>query len=172
TIYTVLPALRDAGRARVGHDVVTHFGLVHQVVAVRGPGDLLQARRVVHVQGLGPRLAAVARAEHAAASALAVDVSLGRDHHEVGIARIDQDRWDLPGGVEAEMLPRLAGVDRLVDAVAFVDAAARDQVAHTDVDHVGVGGSDFDGADRGRCRDRVEDRGPDFAGAGGFPDAA
>src|SRR2546422_2984552 len=36
-------------------------------------------------------------------------------------------RGDLPGGVEAEMLPRLAGVDRLVDAVAFVDGAAGDR---------------------------------------------
>src|SRR5205807_8798727 len=73
---------------------------------------------------------------------------------------------------EAEMLPRLAGVGRFVDAVAFVDAAARDQVPHADVDDIGVGGGDFDGTDRGRCGDPVEDRGPGFAGAGGFPDAA
>src|SRR2546422_10145336 len=77
-------------------------------------------------------------------------------------------RGDLPGGVEAEMLPRLAGVDRLVDAVAFVDGAAGDQVAHADVDHVGVGGGDFDGTDRGRCGDSVEDRGQGFDGAGGL----
>src|SRR5438046_677124 len=112
------------------------------------------------------------RAERAAGLALLVDVSLGRDQHEVRVARIDQDRGDLSRAVEAQVLPGLAGIDRLVDAVAFVDAAAGDQVAHADVDHVSVGGGDFEGADRGRGGDVVEDRRPGFADAGGFPDAA
>jgi len=115
---------------------------------IGGPGELLEAGRVVHVERLGPRLAAVGAAEHAAHLALGVDVSLRRDQHQVGVVRIDQDRRDLLGGVQAQMPPAAAGVDGLVHAVAFVDAAAGNQVAHADVDHVGIRGGDFDRADR------------------------
>ena len=78
---------------------MAHRGREHDLGVVRGPRDLLGSRRVVDVEGLGPRLAAVGRAEDAAGFAFLVDVSLGRDDHEVGIVRIDQDRGDLFGVV-------------------------------------------------------------------------
>src|SRR5258708_5696279 len=89
-----------------------------------GPGELLHAGRVVDVERLGPRLAAVGRAEDTACLALLVDVPLRREQHEVGILRVDEDGGDLLRIVEPEVPPGFSGVGRLIDAVAFVDAAA------------------------------------------------
>ena len=61
---------------------------------------------------------------------------------------------------EADVRPGLAGVGRLVDAVARHDVAADARLAHADVDDVGVRFGDGDGADR-RARDlAVGDRRP------------
>ena len=95
------PAAGSGNPVRACHRnrVMAHRGREHDLGVVRGPRDLLGSRRVVDVEGLGPRLAAVGRAEDAAGFAFLVDVSLGRDDHEVGIVRIDQDRGDLFGVV-------------------------------------------------------------------------
>ena len=66
----------------------------------------------------------------------------------------------------------LAGVDGLVHAVAFVDAAAGDEITHADVDDVRIGRRDLHGADRRRFLHRIENRIPRRAGARGLPDAA
>ncbi len=162
----------EAGRTGNRRRIVPHRGGEHHIGTVERPGDFLRPGRIVDVQGLGPRLPAVGRTEDAAGIGFLVDVPLCRQQHQVGILGIDEDRRNLFGVVEAQVLPRLPGIAGFVNAVAFVDAAAGDQVPHADVDHVRVGRSDFDCSDRGRFRDRVEDRRPRLAGAGGLPDAA
>ena len=63
-----------------------------------------------------PRLAAVGRAIDALAVVLRV--ALRRRDDEVRILRIDHDLVDLRRLLEADVRPRLAGVGRLVHAVA------------------------------------------------------
>src|SRR5712692_743457 len=70
------------------------------------------------------------------------------------------------------MAPGSPGVDGFVDAVAFVDPAAGDQVTCAHIDDVRIGGGDLDRADRPNRSDRIENWVPGLAGAGGFPDAA
>jgi len=52
-----------------------------------------------------------------------VDVTLRGDEDEVGIPRIDEDRRDLFGVVEPEVLPRLACIDGFVNSIALINAA-------------------------------------------------
>src|ERR1044071_9328001 len=101
-----------------------------------------------------------------------MDVTLRGDSHDVGVLRVDEHRWDLFRVVEAEVLPRAAGVGGFVDAIALSDPPAGDQVAHADVDDVRVGRGHGDGADRRGFFDRVEDGVPGLAGARRFPDPA
>ncbi len=69
------------------------------------------------------------------------------------------------------MRPGLAGVGRLVDAVADREVGPRQPFAAADVDDVRIGRRDGDPADRsGRLI--VEDRLPGAAGVGRLPDAA
>src|SRR5262249_54374835 len=83
---------------------------------------------------------------------------------------VDDDGADL-AFLLPDLFPRLAGVARLVDAVARGDVAADVGLAGTDVDHVRVGRGDGDGPDR---RDGlvVEDGLPGEAAVGRLPDAA
>src|SRR6267378_5572840 len=120
---------------------------------VIGPGDLLRAGRVIHVERLGPRATAVGRAVDAAGIALPVYVALRGEQHDVGVLRVHQHGRDLFCSVETQVLPCATGVAGLVDAVALGDAA-RNQVAHADIDDVGVGGCHGDGADGGGFLDR------------------
>src|SRR6267378_2084748 len=56
--------------------VVAHRRREHDAGLVVRPGDLLRARRVIDVERLGPRAAAVGRTIHAAGVALLVHVTL------------------------------------------------------------------------------------------------
>ena len=69
------------------------------------------------------------------------------DVDEVGVRRVDADRGDGQRLLEADVRPRLAGVGRLVDAVALDDVAAQLGLAHADVDDVRIRLGDGDGAD-------------------------
>ncbi len=72
---------------------------------------------------------------------------------------------------QAEMRPRLAGVGRLVDAVAGREVGPDDAAAGADVDDVRIGRRDGDRADRsGRLA--IEERLPVRAVVGRAPDAA
>src|SRR6267143_334372 len=115
---------------------------------VIGPGNLLRAGRVIHVERPGPRAAAVGGAIDAASVALLVHVALRGEQHEVGVLGVHQHGRDLFCSVETQVLPCATGVAGLVDAVALGDAA-RNQVTHADVDDVGVGRCHGDGADGG-----------------------
>ena len=68
-----------------------------------------------------------------------------------------------------QVLPAIGG---LVDAVALDDVAAQLRLAHADVDDVGIGGRDGDGADRGGLQRLVGDRRPGRAAVGRLPEAA
>jgi hypothetical protein len=57
-----------------------------------------------------------------------------RDEQAVGVARVDDDVRNLLAVAQAEMGPRLAGVGRLVDAVADREIRPRQPFAAADVD--------------------------------------
>ena len=79
---------------------------------------------------------------------------------------------DRVGVREADVRPRLAGVGRLVDAVARLDVAADARLAHADEDDVRDRLRDGDRADR-RARDlAVGDRRPVLAAVGRLPQTA
>ena len=83
-----------------------------------------------------------------------------------------EDARDAAGLAQSHVLPGLAGVGRLVDAVAHHVAVANDpRLAGADPDDVGIGIGDGNGADR---RDGliVEDRHERLAAVGGLPHAA
>src|SRR5207248_3053692 len=93
------------------------------------------------------------------------------DEEAIRIARIDDDRGDLLAVVEAEVLPRFAGVGGFVDAVAGGEIGTLQTFAAANVDDVRIGRRNGDRADRaGRLI--VEDRRPDAAVVGRLPDAA
>ena len=93
------------------------------------------------------------------------------DEEAVGIARVDEDGGDLLGVAESEVTPRLAGVGGFVHAVADGEIGALQAFAAADVDDVGVGGGEGDGAD-GAGGLVVEDGLPGAAEVVGLPDAA
>ena len=100
------------------------------------------------VEHLLPRGAAVHRPKHAAFLVLRVEVAHRGDVHDVGIRRMDRDARDVVRVLEAHVLPRLARVRRLVDAVARIRAARREGVARADPDDVRVRGRYGDVANR------------------------
>ena len=73
---------------------------------------------------------------------------------------------------EADVRPRLAGVGRLVDAVARLDVAADARLAHPDEDDVGVRLRDGDRADRCAVNLPVRHRRPAVAVVRRLPQAA
>ena len=73
---------------------------------------------LVLVEHLLERLAAVGRAEDAALVVRPVGMAEHGDEQPVGVPRVDHDLRDLLAVAQAEMRPGLAGVGRLVDAVA------------------------------------------------------
>src|SRR5262249_5325776 len=89
---------------------------------------------------------------------------------EVGALRVDDQLADL-AFLFPDVLPRLAAVRGLVDAVAGRHVAANVPLAGTDVDHGRVGGGHGDGSDGGDGL-VVEDRLPGAAAVLGLPDAA
>src|SRR5262249_60007322 len=78
---------------------------------------------------------------------------------------------DLPGVLQAHVLPGLAGVGGLPDAGAVRDVAADGLLAAADVDDVRVRLADGDGAD-GAAEEAVGDVLPGGAAVAGAPDAA
>ena len=98
-------------------------------------------------------------------------MALGGDEEAIGIFGIDDDVGDLLGVAQAEMLPGVAGVGGLVNAVAGGEIGTAQAFAAADVNDVGIGGRDGDGAD-GAGGLGVEDRDPGVAEVGGLPDSA
>ena len=141
-----------AARAAARHLVLDAVGLpqrgVHHVRVLAIDRDVDRAGLAVAEQHLLPALAAVGRLEHAALVAvLAVRPKSATKTMSglVGWMRIFEIASE---SREADVRPGLAGVGRLVDAVAGHDVAADARFAHADVDDVGIRFGDGDRADR------------------------
>src|SRR5688572_12629546 len=96
------------------------------------------------------------------------------DRGDVDLLRVtwvDDDARDVARVGEAEVLPGLAAVGGLVDAIAERDRVADVGFARADVDHVGIPGFEREVAN-GLDRLLVEERRPGGAGVGALPDAA
>src|SRR5262249_27297111 len=89
---------------------------------------------------------------------------------DVGVGGVDDHGADL-AVVLPDVIPGLAGVAGLVDAVARLDIAADVGLAAADVDHVRVGRRDGDGSD-GRDWLLIEDGLPGESAVARLPDAA
>ncbi len=147
---------------------------------LRVPGIDDQVRRadrpftVLHVERLGPCLAAVGRLEDAPLGVPGVEVTEGGDVHRVGELRIDDDAADVVRVLQPHVRPGLAAVGRLVDTVAPVGAARGGRLAGADPHDVWIRGSHGDVTDRDdrlvvedrRPRNAVVDRLPEPARAG------
>ena len=103
---------------------------------------------VVDEQHLLPRLAAVLRPVDAALRPPAERVADRRDVRDVGILRMNFQLPDLPDVLQPDVVPGAAGVGGLEDAAAEDHVRSNRFAARADVDDVGVGIRDVDGADR------------------------
>ena len=124
-----------------------HAG-IHDVRVGRIDVDVGTAGQVVLVEHLLPALPAVHRLEEPAFLVRAPLAAERACVHDVGVARVDDEARDLLAVREADVHPVLAGVDRLVDAVADGRVVAGIALARAGVDHIGIGRGDGDGANR------------------------
>ncbi len=147
-------------------------GGVENVGVGRVEAEIDGAGAIVAKEDFGPGLAAVFRAEDAAFLVGAVGVAERGDVDDVGIRRMNANAGDGLRVAEPDVLPGLAGVDGFVDAVALHDIAAELGLAHADVDHVGIGGGDRDGADGRALELAIGDGPPGEAAVGGLPKSA
>ena len=165
-------ALRRHATRRRRRIVMKNSRGVYHIWPVERAREFLHARRIVDVQGLRPRRAAVGAAIHAARVGFGVKITLRGHEQHVRVARIHDDRRNLLGGGEPDALPVLSRIDRLIHAIAFVDHAARHLVARTHVDDIRVRRRDFHRANGRHLFHRVEHRIPHLTGAGGFPNTS
>ncbi len=93
------------------------------------------ARYIVHIEHLAPVRATVGGFEDAALGVVGIDVPHRRGVDHIGVVRIDDDLRDCVRIFEARIVPRFAGVDRLVHAVAGDERVA----------DIGFTGADVDG---------------------------
>ena len=91
---------------------------------------------------------------------------------DVGIGRVDANLRDRLRVGEADVRPRLAGVDRFVDAVALHDVAADARLPHSNEDDVRVCFGNGDGADRRALELPVRHRIPGLSTVGRLPESA
>src|SRR5947209_10660819 len=106
---------------------------------IESPCELLRPGLVVDIECLRPRPPTVGAAKHTARIAPLMHVSLGGDHHEAGVARIDEHRRDLFARLESEVLPGASAVARSINAVSLVDSASSGHVSGSGIDDVRVG---------------------------------
>jgi hypothetical protein len=144
---------------------------VHDVRVGRIDVHVLAAGVLVLVEHLLERLAAVGRAENAAFFVRPVRMAQHGHEESIGILRIDFDLRNLLAITEPQVCPRLAGVRRLVDAVAHRQIGPLQALAAPHIDDVGIGRRDGDPPNRSGGL-VLEDRRPRAAGVGRFPHAA
>ena len=123
-------------RPRVPAALMRH-GEQH-VGIVRIDRDVADAGVLADLEDLRPGVAAVGGLVEAAIAAGRPQRAIGRDEHDVRIARIDDDAADVLGGLEPEVPPRAAGIVAAIDAVAVADAALVVGLAGADPDGAGV----------------------------------
>ena len=125
----------------------------------------------VFVENLFEVLAAVGGAENAALGVGSVGMAEGSDVEAVGVFGIDFNVGDHLGIAKTEVSPALAGVDGFIDTIAGGEIGADDASTGADVDDVGVGGRDSDGAD-GAGGLGIEEGLPGGTVVSGAPDTA
>jgi hypothetical protein len=146
-------------------------GGVDGVGVARVDEHLIGARVFVLVEDFLERAPAVGRAKDAALGVGAVGVTEDGHEEAVLVARVDADGGDHLAFAQPQMRPRLAGVGRLVHPVADGQVGADDPRTASDIDRIGIGRCDGDGADRAGGL-VVEDRDPVGAVVGRPPHAA
>jgi len=131
--------------------------------------DLGGAGVAVDGEHAEPGCAAVGGAVDAALVVGAVGMAEDGGEEAIGVARIDGEVGNLLAVAKAEMGPGFAGIGGAVDAITDGEVGTVKAFAGSDVDDVGVGGSDCDCADglRGLV---VEDGVPGAAVVVGLPD--
>ncbi len=117
---------------------------------MRIENDVDAAGAIVEIQNFFPGFAAIARAVDAAIRIGAVSVAERSNENDIGIRGMDDDGADVACVFEADVGPGLSGIGRFVNAIAERNIAADARFAGAGVDHVGIGVSNGDGADRGR----------------------
>src|SRR5262249_43695676 len=133
---------------------------------IGGAGALAAGEHVL------PRPATVLRAEHAALAVGAEGVPESGNIDELRIPWIDAHARDVSRVAEAQVRPRAAAVSRAIDTVAVGDVAANAALSGADVDHVGIGRGDGDGADGRGPEEAVGDVLPRRPPVGGLPHPA
>ena len=144
----------------------------HDVRVVRIDRDVDAACLGVAKQLPLPGLAAVGALEDAALFAGHAVFAERRDEDDVRVGRMDADLRDRLRLAEADVRPRLAGVRRLVDAVAGLDVAADARLPHPDEHDVRIGFRDRDRADRTAVDLPVRHRKPALTAVDRLPQAA
>ena len=113
--------------------------------------DIDHAGGLVDVEDFVPVLPAVGGLEEPALLVVAPAAAHGADVDDVGILGVNDDLTDLERLLESHVLPCVAAVGALVDAVAPGDTVARVGLARADPDDVRVRGRDSDGTDGNGC---------------------
>ena len=168
--------LVDAAFVRAGDDgprlafATPHRG-VQRVGIARLELDVDGAGGVGDIEDALPCLGAVCGTVEATVVGGLERVADGSHEGNVGVGRMNADAADVADGREADVLPRLARVGGLVDAVANGDVRAKAIGARAGVDDVGVRERDLDGAHGADGEELVGDVHPGLAGVGGAPDA-
>src|SRR5882724_136836 len=133
--------------------------------------DVNAAGAIVKIEDFFPVLAAVASSEDAAFGVRAIGMAQSGDEYDVWIRGMNDEFADVPGVLQSDIGPSLAGVIRTIDAVAEGDISADASFAGSRVNDVGIGIGDRDAADGGGGL-FVEERIPGDAAVRGFPNTA
>src|SRR5882724_9933448 len=126
---------------------------------------------IAALQDFDPGLAAVCCLVDAALVAIAPQLSWRTGVNDVAVFRIDQDFRDALGIAQAHVVPVLAPVGRLIDAIAYANTVPRPGFTGTDPNGFRCLRIDGDGADR-LHRLLVENGLIGSAAIHGLPDAA
>src|SRR6185437_4474503 len=168
--------VQSAARAAARHSPFVAIGLpergVHDIRIGAVDLDVGGAGLVILVEDLAPGLSAVGALEHAALGARRAELPEVGEEDDVGVGGVDSDVRNGIRALEPDVRPGLAGVGRLVDAVARLDVAANLGLAHADVNDVRIALRHGDRADRRAPDLPVGDVGPALTAVGRLPQAA
>ncbi len=164
-------AARSAAREKPRLPARLPKGREHDVWIVRIEHDIDRAGVFVFPQHLAPCFATVCGSKDSAFLVRTERVPERGYKHHIFISRIDNQRADVPCIFQADVVPGLAGIDRLENPSAVRGIAADRRFAGADVNHIVIGRRNGDRADRGD-RLLVEQRNPIRAAIGSFPHAA
>src|SRR5581483_592465 len=110
----------------------------HDVRMMRVESKIDRPRITVTVQDSLPSLAAISCSKDSALLIGAKRMAERGDQHDLRVAGIHDDGADLPGVVQTHMLPGLARINRLVDAIAVGDVASRASLTGPHIENVVV----------------------------------